>query len=156
MNSSVSPTHGGQEMSVWSGHYECTCYHPLFVFNLFGDLERCALPGNVHSADGWESVLMPVVARYRGKLSRIYFRADARPARDVSTIHGGISTTFSLVKVLLWVQIRLLSGECRLKTLACRTLFVRQCDNACLDHASACAVESTWSSYLPAGNKISS
>ena len=34
-------------------------------------------PGNVHSADGWESVLKPVVARYRGKLSRIYFRADA-------------------------------------------------------------------------------
>jgi hypothetical protein len=25
----------------------------------------------------WEGVLKPVVARYRGKLSRIYFRADA-------------------------------------------------------------------------------
>jgi hypothetical protein len=48
------------------------------VFNQFGDLERCALrAGNVHSADGWESVLKPVVARYRGKVSRIYFRADA-------------------------------------------------------------------------------
>jgi len=78
MDSSVSPTHGEQEMSVWNGHYECTCYHPLFVFNQFGDLERCALrPGNVHSADGWENVLKPVVARYRGKVSRIYFRADA-------------------------------------------------------------------------------
>jgi len=78
MDSSVSPTHGEQEMSVWNGHYECTCYHPLFVFNQFGDLERCALrPGNVHSADGWEGVLEPVVARYRGKLSRLYFRADA-------------------------------------------------------------------------------
>src|SRR5271166_5722282 len=78
MDSSVSPTHGEQEMSVWNGHYECTCYHPLFVFNQFGDLERCALrPGNVHSADGWEGVLKPVLARYRGKLSRIYFRADA-------------------------------------------------------------------------------
>ena len=53
MDSSVSPTHGEQENSVWNGHYECTCYHPLFVFNQFGDLERCALrPGNVHSADG--------------------------------------------------------------------------------------------------------
>ena len=78
MDSSVSPTHGEQEMSVWNGHHECTCYHPLFVFNQFGDLERCALrAGNVHSADGWEGVLKPVVARYRGKLSRIYFRADA-------------------------------------------------------------------------------
>jgi len=78
MDSSVSPTHGEQEMSVWNGHYECTCYHPLFVFNQFGDLERCALrPGNVHSADGWESVLKPVIERYRGKVLRIYFRADA-------------------------------------------------------------------------------
>src|SRR5215475_10646904 len=41
MDSSVSPTHGGQEKSVWNGHYACTCYHPLFVFNQFGDLERC-------------------------------------------------------------------------------------------------------------------
>ena len=27
MDSSVSPTHGEQEMSVWNGHYQCTCYH---------------------------------------------------------------------------------------------------------------------------------
>jgi len=48
------------------------------VFNQFGDLERCALrAGNVHSADGWDDVLKPVVARYQGKVSRIYFRADA-------------------------------------------------------------------------------
>jgi hypothetical protein len=78
MDSSVSPTHGEQESSVWNGHYDCTCYHPLFVFNQFGDLERCALrPGNVHSADGWKELLDLVVARYRGKVSRIYFRADA-------------------------------------------------------------------------------
>jgi hypothetical protein len=78
MDSSVSPTHGEQEYSVWNGHYECTCYHPLFVFNQFGDLERCTLrPGNVHSADGWEAVLKPAVARYQGKVSRIYLRADA-------------------------------------------------------------------------------
>jgi Transposase DDE domain group 1 len=78
MDSCVSPTHGEQEMSVWNGHYQRTCYHPLFVFNQFGDLERCALrPGNVHSADAWEDVLKPVVERYQGKISRIYFRADA-------------------------------------------------------------------------------
>ena len=28
--------------------------------------------------DGWEGVLKPVVTRYRGKVSRIYFRADMR------------------------------------------------------------------------------
>jgi len=78
MDSSVSPTHGEQEQSVWNGHFGCTCYHPLFVFNQFGDLERCALrPGNVHSADGWEQVLKPVVARYRGTVRRIGFRGDA-------------------------------------------------------------------------------
>jgi hypothetical protein len=78
LDSSVSPTHGEQESSVWNGHYGCTCYHPLFVFNQFGDLERCALrPGNVHSADGWEAVLKPVVARYKSGVSRIYFRGEA-------------------------------------------------------------------------------
>jgi transposase len=50
----------------------------LFLFNQFGDLERCALrPGNVHGADGWEDVLKPVVIRYKGKVLRLYFRADA-------------------------------------------------------------------------------
>ena len=78
MDSSESPTHGEQEGSAYNGHFGCTCYHPLFVFNQFGDLERCALrPGNVHSADGWRAVLEPVVARYRGKVKHLYFRADA-------------------------------------------------------------------------------
>ena len=61
-----------------TSHFSCTCYHPLFVFNQFGDLERCALrPGNVHSAEGWRDVLEPVVARYRTTMKRRYFRADA-------------------------------------------------------------------------------
>jgi hypothetical protein len=37
MDSSVSPTHGEQKNSVWNGRYACTCYHPLFVFNQFGE-----------------------------------------------------------------------------------------------------------------------
>jgi hypothetical protein len=78
MDSSVSPDARQQEMSTWHGHYACTCYHPLFLFNQFGDLERCALrPGNVHSAHGWDGTLKPVVACYKGKVSRICFRADA-------------------------------------------------------------------------------
>jgi hypothetical protein len=49
MDSSESPTYGEQEGSAYNGHFGCTCYHPLFVFNQFGDVERCALrPGNVH------------------------------------------------------------------------------------------------------------
>jgi Transposase DDE domain group 1 len=78
MDSSVSPTYGEQEGSAYNGHFGCTCYHPLFVFNQFGDLERCALrPGNVHSAESWRAVLEPVVVRYRGRVKRHYFRADA-------------------------------------------------------------------------------
>jgi hypothetical protein len=45
MDSSVSPTHGEQEMSAWNGHYACTCYHPLFVFNQFGDLAARSCAG---------------------------------------------------------------------------------------------------------------
>ena len=78
LDSSVSPTHGEQEGSAYNGHFGCTCYHPLFLFNQFGDLERCSLrPGNVHSADGWREVLEPVVARYRERNIRRYFRGDA-------------------------------------------------------------------------------
>ena len=78
MDSSESPTFGAQEGSAYNGHFGCTCYHPLFVFNQFGDLERCALrSGNVHSADGWRDVLEPVIARYRGTVKRRYFRGDA-------------------------------------------------------------------------------
>ncbi len=78
MDSSVSPTHGDQEGTAYNGHFGCTCYHPLFLFNQFGDLERCSLrPGNVHSADDWEGLLKPVVVRYKGRKVRLYFRGDA-------------------------------------------------------------------------------
>jgi DDE family transposase len=78
MDSSESPTYGEQEGSAYNGHFSCTCYHPLFIFNQFGDVERCVLrPGNVHSADGWRAVLEPVIARYRGSVKRLYFRGDA-------------------------------------------------------------------------------
>ena len=78
MDSSVSPTHGEQEGTAYNGHFGCTCYHPLFVFNQFGDLERCALrSGNVHSADDWKSVLEPIVVRYRDTTKRRFFRGDA-------------------------------------------------------------------------------
>ena len=82
MDSSESPVHGDQEGSAWNGHFQSKCLHPLFVFNQFGDLERCALrPGNVHSADGWEDILKPVLSRYsadaRPSITRRRFRADA-------------------------------------------------------------------------------
>ena len=78
MDSSESPTYGEQEGSAYNGHFGCTCYHPLFVFNQFGDVERCALrTGNVHSAARWRAVLEPVIVRYRGSVKHLYFRGDA-------------------------------------------------------------------------------
>ena len=66
------PDIGEQEGGAYNGHFGCICY-PLFVFNQFGDGERCALrPGNVRSAEGWRAVLEPVIARYRGTGKRLY------------------------------------------------------------------------------------
>ena len=78
MDSSESPVHGSQEGSSYSGHFSCRCYHPLFVFNQFGDCEGATLrPGNVHSADGWRDLLEPIVARHKDSGRKLYFRADA-------------------------------------------------------------------------------
>ena len=82
MDSSASPVHGQQEASAYNGHFGCTCYHPLFCFNQFGDCEGSMLrPGNVHSADGWKELLEPIVARYENKEVRKYFRGDAAFAK---------------------------------------------------------------------------
>ena len=37
MDSSENPTYGEQEGSAYNGPLGCTCYHPLFVFNQFGN-----------------------------------------------------------------------------------------------------------------------
>jgi hypothetical protein len=67
-----------QEGSAYNGYFECTCYHPLFCFNQYGDTERALLRnGNVHSADDWQSALEPIVERYRGYDILRFFRTDA-------------------------------------------------------------------------------
>ena len=43
MDSSVIETYDRQLSSAYNEHFECLCYHPLFLFNQFGDLER-AMP----------------------------------------------------------------------------------------------------------------
>jgi hypothetical protein len=51
IDSSESPVHGAQEQSVYDGHLEPVCYHPLFVFNQDGDCLAATLrSGNVPSA----------------------------------------------------------------------------------------------------------
>jgi hypothetical protein len=78
IDSSESPVYGSQEGSAWNGHFCSRCYHPLFVFNQYGDCEGANLrPGNVHSADGWRDLLEPIIGRYKDTGKRIYLRADA-------------------------------------------------------------------------------
>jgi hypothetical protein len=78
IDSSASPVHGAQEQSAYNGHFESVCYHPLFVFNQHGDCLAAKLrPGNVHSADGWDAVLLPVLDRYRRRGQTVVVRADA-------------------------------------------------------------------------------
>ena len=75
MDSSVSETYGQQEGTAYNGHFECTCYHPLFLFNQFGDLERAMLRrGNHASAKFWRRVLRPVIERYRDHDIPKFFR----------------------------------------------------------------------------------
>ena len=78
IDSSESPVHGTQEQSAYNGHFESVCYHPIFVFNPEGDCPAATLrPGNVHSADGWDNVLLPIIDRYRAKGQTVVVRADA-------------------------------------------------------------------------------
>ena len=78
MDSSVSETYGRQEATAYNGHFGCECYHPLFIFNQDGDVERALLrPGNVASADDWAPVLTPVIHRYRQLDVPKFFRGDA-------------------------------------------------------------------------------
>ena len=82
MDSSESPVHGEQEGASYNGHFGSMCYHPLFVFNQFGDCEGAMLrAGNVHSAHKWRDVLEPILARYERTGVRRYFRADAAFAK---------------------------------------------------------------------------
>ncbi|MHC4199235.1 MAG: IS1380 family transposase, partial [Planctomycetota bacterium] len=78
LDSSESPTYGHQQGTAFNGYFGCTCYHPLFLFNQSGDLERAMLRrGNVHSSKYWRRVLLPVIDRYRNRPIPKYFRGDA-------------------------------------------------------------------------------
>jgi hypothetical protein len=78
MDSSVSETYGEQEDTAYNGHFKCLCYHPLFLFNQFGDLEYAMLRrGNKASAKYWRKVLLPVIERYRHLDIPKFFRGDA-------------------------------------------------------------------------------
>jgi len=82
MDSTEIPVHGEQEHSAYNGHFESTCYHPLLLFNGEGDCLGAKLrPGNVHSAEDWEEVLLPEIERQQELGKEVVFRADAAFAK---------------------------------------------------------------------------
>ena len=82
MDSTEIPVYGQQEHSSYNGHFESTCYHPLLLFNGEGDCVAAKLrPGNVHSAEDWEELLLPEVTRQQMLDTEVVFRADAAFAK---------------------------------------------------------------------------
>lgn len=82
MDSTEVRVYGHQEQSAYNGHFESTCYHPLLLFNDQGDCVAAKLrPGNVHSADGWEELLLPEIDRQQAQGKEVAFRGDAAFAR---------------------------------------------------------------------------
>jgi hypothetical protein len=82
MDSTEIPVYGQQENSAYNGQFESTCYHPLLLFNREGDCLAAKLrPGNVHSADDWEELLLPEIERQQKLGKEVVFRADAAFAK---------------------------------------------------------------------------
>src|SRR5712664_2228206 len=82
MDSTEIPVYGQQEQSAYNGHFESTCYHPLLLFNREGDCLAAKLrPGNVHSAAGWEELLLPEIERQQAQGKEVAFRGDAAFAK---------------------------------------------------------------------------
>ena len=83
MDSTEIPVYGQQqEQSAYNGHFESTCYHPLLLFSREGDCLAAKLrPGNVHSADDWEELLLPEIERQQKLGKEVVFRADAAFAK---------------------------------------------------------------------------
>ncbi len=82
MDSTEIPVYGEQENSAYNGHFGSTCYHPLLLFNGKGDCLAAKLrPGNVHSADDKEELLISEIERQQKLSKEVVFRADAAFAK---------------------------------------------------------------------------
>jgi hypothetical protein len=82
IDSTEIPVYGEQEQSAYNGHFESTCYHPLLLFSREGDCLAARLrPGNVHSAEDWDRVLLPEIERKQTQGKDVVVRADAAFAK---------------------------------------------------------------------------
>jgi hypothetical protein len=106
IDSTEIPVYGQQEDSAYNGHFESTCYHPLLLFNREGDCLAAKLrPGNVHSADDWEELLLPEIPAPAAAGERSGSRADAAFANRRSTRRsksGALTTPFVFRLTTVW------------------------------------------------------
>ncbi len=79
---------------AYNGHFESVCYHPLLLFNRHGDCLAAKLrPGNVHSAEDWNELLLPEIERQQAAGKQVAFRGDAafaKPEVYESSEEGGV------------------------------------------------------------------
>jgi hypothetical protein len=81
-------------------------FHPLLPFNGEGDCLAAELrPANVHSAEGWEAVLLPETERQQQMGKEGAFRGDAafaRPEVYEALQEGGVNTLFAFRPTTAW------------------------------------------------------
>ncbi len=76
MDSTGIPVYGRQENSAHSGLFESTCCHPPPLFNREGDCLAARLRlGKVRSAEDWEKLRVPEIARQQKLGQDVVFRA---------------------------------------------------------------------------------
>jgi hypothetical protein len=78
------PVYCQQEHGAYNGHFESTCYHPLLLFNREGDCLAAKLrPGNVHSAEDRQELLLPRSSANSSR-ARWWSSAPTRPSPNRS------------------------------------------------------------------------
>ena len=82
MDSTEVAVYGQQEQSAYNGHFGSSCYHPLLLLNRERDCLAAKLrPGNVHSAEGCEELLLPDIKLQQRPGKEVVFRADGAFAK---------------------------------------------------------------------------
>jgi len=70
--------YGAQPGSVYNGHFGVRCYHPLLASWEWGDFLGAQLrAGNVHTADGGQDFVMPILRWAQAYAVRVWLRMDA-------------------------------------------------------------------------------
>ena len=88
IDSIESPTYGEQEGSAYNGHFGCTCYHPLFVFNQLGAVERCAV---LEAECMGYAIRLPANRVLQDKIGYLLKRPVGRPPHEVRHYYASFS-----------------------------------------------------------------